>query len=140
MQSKPRPQRQGQEGKGKSKGKGKGEQPKGKNTAPAPKQPQSSQTRTSSLTPEQKKQKPCFMFYEGRCPKSAADCEWGHRQPTEDELKTYKRIRGRSPSPAAKPRPCATFAKTKSCPLGNNCAYSHDSSPPKPKGAKAKSK
>ena len=129
-------------GKGKAKGKGEGGKAKsgkakgGKPAAPAPTPPAKS-GRGSSLTPAEKKKRACFLFHENRCTKTAKDCEYAHRKPTEDELKLYARMRARSPSPVPKAKECASFAKTKSCPLGDNCAFSHNTNAKAPPKAKS---
>ena len=68
---------------------------------------------------------PCMYFNSPQgCPKTEDECLYKHRKATEEEKKKFPKPR--SPSPAGKRTPCATFMKTGTCAYGDQCRRSHD--------------
>jgi len=79
--------------------------------------------------------KPCMDFIKGKCSRGAG-CKYSHgRDPKKDRspIRTPSPVRrGSSPGGALRrtpvqnqKKPCHSFAATKTCKYGNNCAYSH---------------
>jgi hypothetical protein len=114
-------------GNGKGRGDGKGKGRKGMSREP----------RASSLTPAEKKTRPCYAFQRGACTKGDR-CEYDHRMFTQDDIQRYGAPRSgassRGPSPGKGGRsrmpkrdePCRQWTQSRTCSWGKECAFVHD--------------